>query len=46
MSIKTIVYLCILFTAALVLALGGWLVKGAKVLTGQKRQPSIRTRLA
>jgi hypothetical protein len=46
MSAKTIAYLGILFTAMLVLALGGWLVKGAKALTGQKREPSIRPRFA
>jgi hypothetical protein len=43
---KTIAYLSILFTALVVLALGGWLVKGAKALTGQKQQPSLRPRFA
>jgi hypothetical protein len=46
MSPKTIVFLGILFAALLVLALGGWLVKGAKGLTGQTRQPSLRPHYA
>ena len=41
---KTIVYLAIIFTGLLVLALGGWLVKGTKALTGQKPKPSLRPR--
>ena len=43
MSPKTIVYLAIIFTGLLVLALGGWLVKGTKAL-GQKPKPSLRPR--
>jgi len=46
MSPKAIVYLAIIFSGLLVLALGGWLVKGAKALTGQKQQPSLRPRFA
>jgi hypothetical protein len=46
MSSKTIAYLAFLFTALLVLALGGWIVKGAKALTGHKQQPSLRPRYA
>ena len=46
MSPKTIAYLAIIFSGLLVLALGGWLVKGAKALTGQKQQPSLRPRFA
>jgi hypothetical protein len=46
MSTKTIAYLGILFSALLVLALGGWIVKGAKVVIGQTRQPELRPRLA
>ena len=46
MSPRTTAYLGILFTVLLVLALGGWLVKGAKALTGGTRQPSLRPRYA
>jgi len=46
MSTKSIAYLGILFSALLVLALGGWVVKGAKALTGQTRRPDLRPRLA
>jgi hypothetical protein len=44
MSPKTILYLAVLLAALLVLALGGWLVKGAKALTGQKQKPTHRPR--
>ena len=46
MSLKTIVYLGTFITALLVLALGGWIVKGAKALAGQTRQPNLRPRYA
>ena len=46
MSTKTIAYLGILFSALLVLALGGWIVKGAKALTGQTRKPELQPRFA
>jgi hypothetical protein len=46
MSPKTLVYIGILFTVLLVLALGGWLVKGAKALTGQTRPTNLRPRYA
>jgi hypothetical protein len=46
MSPRTIVYLAIIFTGLLVLALGGWLVKGAKALTGQNQQATPSPRLA
>ena len=46
MSAKTIVYLAIISTGLLVLALGGWLVKGTKTLTGKKQQPSLGPRFA
>jgi len=46
MSPKTIVYLAIIFSGLLALALGGWLVKGAKALTGQKQQSDLRPRFA
>ena len=43
---KTIVYLAIIFTGLLVLALGGWLVKGTKALAGRKPKHSLRPRFA
>jgi hypothetical protein len=46
MSPKTVTYVGLLFIALLVLALGGWLVKGAKALTGQTQESSLRPRLA
>ena len=46
MSPKSIAYLGVIFAALLTLALGGWIVKGAKSLAGQKRQPSLRPRFA
>ena len=46
MSPKTIVYLAIIITGLLVLALGGWLVKGTKALTAQKPKPSLHPRFA
>jgi hypothetical protein len=46
MNPKTVVLLALLFAALLVLALGGWVVKGAKALTGRKQQPAIRPRFA
>jgi hypothetical protein len=46
MSPKTTAYLGIIFSGLLVLALGGWLVKGAKALAGQKHQPTVRPRFA
>jgi len=46
MSPKTIVYLAVILIGLLVLALGGWLVKGAKALAGQKPKPSLRPRFA
>ena len=46
MQYKTIVYLGFVVTALLVLAVGGWIVKGMKTLAGQRRQPSLRPRLA
>ena len=46
MSPKTIAYLGILFVAIVVLALGGWVVNGAKALMGQKRRSSLRTSFA
>ena len=46
MSPKTIAYLAIIFCGLLVLAVGGWLVKGAKALTGRSGQPSLRPRVA
>jgi hypothetical protein len=46
MSPKTILYLSILFTALVALAVGGWLVKGARAMTGQTRRPGLRPRVA
>jgi hypothetical protein len=46
MSPKTIVFLTVIFTGLLVLALGGWLVKGTKALTDPKPKPSLRPRFA
>ena len=46
MSPKTIAYLALIFSGLIVLALGGWLVQGAKALTGRKQQPSVRPRYA
>jgi hypothetical protein len=44
MSAKTIAYLAVFISGLLVLAVGGWIVKGAKALTG--RRPSVRPRFA
>jgi hypothetical protein len=46
MNPKAVVYLGLIFAALLTLALGGWIVKGAKTLAGQKREPSLRPRFA
>ncbi len=46
MGPKTIAYLAVLFAGLLVLALGGWAVKGAKALTGQRQKASVRPRFA
>ena len=46
MGPKSIIYLAALFGALLVLAIGGWLVKGAKTLAGRTRQPSVNPRYA
>jgi len=46
MSPKTIAYLAIIFSGLLVLALGGWLAKGAKALTGRKEESDLRPRFA
>ena len=46
MSTKTVAYLGILFSALIVLALGGWIVKGAKAFTGRTRQSELRPRFA
>lgn len=44
MGFKRNLYLGILFTALLVLALGGWLVQGVKALTGRSQGPTLRPR--
>jgi hypothetical protein len=44
MSPKTIAYIAVFVSGLLVLALGGWIVKGAKALTGQR--PSVQPRFA
>lgn len=41
-----VAYIGLIFAALLALALGGWIVKGAKTLAGQKREPSLRPRFA
>jgi len=41
-----ILYFSLFFGAVLVLALGGWLVKGAKALAGRRQEASIRPRYA
>ena len=46
MSPRTIAYLAIIFSGLLVLALGGWMVKGAKALTGQRQEPTAHPRFA
>ena len=46
MNPKSVSYLGLILAALLVLALGGWIVKGAKTLAGQKRQPDLRPRFA
>ena len=46
MTYKTIIYLSILGLGLLVLAVGGWVVKGVKAFAGQMRQPSVRPRYA
>jgi hypothetical protein len=46
MGLRTIAYLAILFSALLVLALGGWIVKGAKVITGRTGESSLRPQCA
>jgi len=46
MTHKTILYLSILGLVVLVLAVGGWLVKGAKAFAAQTRPRAVRPRYA
>ena len=46
MNPKTILYFSLFFSVVLALALGGWLVKGAKALKGQRQETSVRPRFA
>ena len=46
MSPRTIAYLAIIFSGLLVLALGGWIVKGAKALAGQRQEATASPRFA